>query len=262
MELKNAFDVPAPPERVWAFLLDVERVIPCMPGAELTEVIDDKNWKGKVTIKLGPVKMSFAGTVVMEERDDTAKRVVLRGKGTEASGKGMVAAVVTSQVTAAGTGAHVDILTDLKISGPAAQYGRGMIADVSELFTKQFASAMAARLVDNAPSNEPVPEGRASAVQVPDGAPDASSMPSNSASATAGSVPERMGVAASPGTAAGLPTSTVPRLPASTVPRASAPPSVKPISGFSLAWFALSRAFIRSFNRIWAALTGKSRDAV
>jgi uncharacterized protein len=151
VELKNSFEVPAPPDRVWAFLLDVERVIPCMPGAELTEVVDEKNWKGKVSVKLGPVKMAFAGSVVMEERDDANRRVVLKGKGTETGGKGMVSAVVTSKVEPVGTGARVEILTDLKISGAAAQYGRGMIADVSEHFTAQFAQAMAARLTEPAP---------------------------------------------------------------------------------------------------------------
>lgn len=166
MELKNAFEVPAPPERVWEFLLDVQRVIPCMPGAELTEVVDERNWKGKVNVKLGPVKMAFAGSVVMEERDDAARRVVLRGKGTETGGKGVVSALVTSQVQPAGSGTRIEILTDLKISGAAAQYGRGLIADVSEHFTAQFAEAMASRL------SQPVP-GTASEGGVPVSVPQA-----------------------------------------------------------------------------------------
>src|SRR5512132_3867780 len=86
--IENAFTVNAPAGDLWSFLLDVERIAPCMPGAELTEVIDERNWKGKVHMKVGPVAMSFAGTVSMESRDDEAHRVVLRAKGTEQKGKG------------------------------------------------------------------------------------------------------------------------------------------------------------------------------
>ena len=88
MQIENQFTVAAPAEELWSYLLDVERVAPCMPGAELTEVIDDRNWKGTVHAKFGPVSMSFAGTVTMEERDDTAHRVVLKANGMEQKGKG------------------------------------------------------------------------------------------------------------------------------------------------------------------------------
>ena len=81
MEIENEFTVPAPIDHVWAYLLDVERVAPCMPGAELTEVVDDTTWKGKVNMKLGPVSLSFAGTVTMQDRDDHAHKIVLSAKG-------------------------------------------------------------------------------------------------------------------------------------------------------------------------------------
>ena len=96
MLIENEFTVAAPIEGVWATLLDVERVAPCMPGAELTETVDERNWKGKVTIKFGPVGLSFAGTVEMTARDDAAHRVELVAKGMEAKGKGAASATITS----------------------------------------------------------------------------------------------------------------------------------------------------------------------
>lgn len=146
MQLEDSFEVPAAPDRVWKFMLDVERVIPCMPGAELTEVVDERTWRAKVKVKVGPVSMEYKGEVVIEERDDEAMRVMLKAKGTETRGKGLANAVVTSQLEPRGEGTYVGIVTDMTISGKAAQYGRGMIADVSGRFTKEFARNIAARL--------------------------------------------------------------------------------------------------------------------
>ena len=96
MLIENEFTVAAPIDFLWSYLLDVEKIAPCMPGAELTEVVDDKNWKGKLNAKFGPVSMSFAGTVTIESRDDAAHRVVLSAKGMEQKGKGAANAKVTS----------------------------------------------------------------------------------------------------------------------------------------------------------------------
>ena len=96
MLIENEFTVAAPIDFVWDYLLDVERIAPCMPGAELTDVVDDRNWKGKLNAKFGPVSMSFAGSVTMESRDDEQHRVVLRAKGMEQKGKGAANASVTS----------------------------------------------------------------------------------------------------------------------------------------------------------------------
>lgn len=146
MELKNEFVVPAPPDRVWDFMLDVEKVAPCMPGAEITGTVDEVTWKGKVSIKLGPVSLAFAGTVARQETDEEAHRVVLKAQGTETRGKGAASAAVTSRLEPADEGTRVMVLTDLVISGPVAQYGRGLIADVAERFTADFAQCLAARL--------------------------------------------------------------------------------------------------------------------
>ena len=101
MLIENEFTVSAPQDELWAYLLDVEKIAPCMPGAELTETVDDRNWKGKLNAKFGPVALAFAGTVAMTERDDEAHRVVLTAKGMEQKGKGAANATVTSWLEAA-----------------------------------------------------------------------------------------------------------------------------------------------------------------
>jgi carbon monoxide dehydrogenase subunit G len=146
VKLENSFVVPAAPDRVWALLLDVEQVVPCMPGAELTETIDERTWKGKVSVKLGPVSLSFAGTVVRERVEEEARRVVLKARGSEARGKGLVSATVTSRLEPSDGGTRIEIVTDLTLSGAVAQYGRGLITDVSRRFTDEFARCLADRL--------------------------------------------------------------------------------------------------------------------
>jgi carbon monoxide dehydrogenase subunit G len=148
MELHNDFEVAAPVDAVWVYVLDVEKIAPCMPGAELTEVVDDKNWKGKVTVKVGPVSMSFLGTVTMQERDDAAHRVVLKADGRDSRGKGAANALVTALMEPAGDGTKVSIDTDMTITGAAAQYARGgMIQDISGRLTKEFATCLQSNIL-------------------------------------------------------------------------------------------------------------------
>lgn len=147
MLIENEFEVAAPVEAVWAYLLDVERIVACMPGAELTETVDERTWKGKVTIKLGPVGLSFSGTVTMQERDDHAHRVVLSAKGMEQRGRGAATALATAWAEAAASGGtRVSFSQDLTVSGAVAQYSRGMMQDVSGRLTKQFADCLMANL--------------------------------------------------------------------------------------------------------------------
>lgn len=152
MRLENSFKVPSPLDRVWAFMMEVERVAPCMPGAEITDTVDENNWKGKVNIKLGPVAMAFAGKLTREEVDEAAHRVVLKAKGQETRGKGMASATITSELESGGAETNVRVITDLQISGAAAQYGRGLIADVSERFTQEFAECLARRMSSDDPA--------------------------------------------------------------------------------------------------------------
>ncbi|MQB01522.1 MAG: carbon monoxide dehydrogenase [Actinobacteria bacterium] len=143
MLIENSFQVAAPIDRVWSYLLDVEKVVPCMPGAELTETLDERNWKGKVTVKLGPVSLAFAGKVNMEERDEGAHRAVLKASGMEQRGKGAASAVITSTLEAGPSdGTIVNIVQDLKVSGQAAQFSRGMMQDVTNKLTQQFADCL------------------------------------------------------------------------------------------------------------------------
>ena len=142
MEIENEFDVPAPIDHVWAYLLDVERVAPCMPGAELTEVVDDHTWKGKVNMKLGPVSLAFAGTVTMQERDDQAKRIVLAAKGMEQKGKGAANASVTSWLEQGDGVTNVKMRADIHLTGTVAQLSRGLLPEVSRKLTQQFADCL------------------------------------------------------------------------------------------------------------------------
>lgn len=155
MLIENSFEVPAPIDRVWAYLLDVEKVAPCMPGAELTETIDDRNYKGKVVVKLGPVSLTFAGKVTMEERDESAHRAVLKASAMEQRGKGAASATITSTLEPTAQGTLVRIVQDLKITGQAAQFSRGMMQDVSNKLTQEFADCLKA----NMRSEEATPEG-------------------------------------------------------------------------------------------------------
>ncbi|HEV8282272.1 MAG TPA: SRPBCC family protein [Candidatus Limnocylindrales bacterium] len=142
MEIENEFDVPAPVDHVWAYLLDVERVAPCMPGAELTEVVDDHTWKGKVNMKLGPVSLAFAGTVTMQERDDQSKRIVLAAKGMEQRGKGAANASVTSWLEQGDGVTNVKMRADIHLTGTVAQLSRGLLPEVSRKLTQQFADCL------------------------------------------------------------------------------------------------------------------------
>lgn len=170
MRIDNEFVVEAPIDRVWEHLLDVEKIAPCAPGAELTEVVDDRTWKGKVNVKVGPVAMSFAGTVTLQERDDATHRAVLKADGREQKGRGAASALVTSRLEEAESGTRVVIETDLTISGAAAQYGRGMIGDVSKRLTNEFARCLQANMAaPGSPAGESAGAATADPREVSDG---------------------------------------------------------------------------------------------
>src|SRR5215213_8535912 len=130
MKLAHDFTVHAPPAQAWDVLLDVERVAPCLPGAAL-EGGDGTEFAGTMTIKLGPVTTRYAGTVRIEEADADARRAVMRAQARDARGDGTAAATITTRLEAVPDGTRVRVETDLAISGPAAQFGRGVMQDVS-----------------------------------------------------------------------------------------------------------------------------------
>jgi uncharacterized protein len=150
--IENEFTVAAPEDDLWSILLDVERMAPCMPGAELTETVDDRNWKGKVHMKFGPVAMSFAGTVSMTDRDDAAHRVVLNAKGTEQKGKGAADASVTAWLEPGSDAGHtaVKIRAEITLVGAAAQMSRGLLPEISRKLTQQFADCLQASMAAHA----------------------------------------------------------------------------------------------------------------
>ncbi len=147
MLIENEFEVPESVDHAWRYLLDVEKVAPCAPGAEITEVVDDRTWKGKILMKLGPVSLSFAGTVVIAEQDDTAHRVVLKAQGMEQKGKGAASATVTSWLEDQGPATLVKMQADITLTGAVAQLSRGLLPDVSAKLTRQFAECLRASMV-------------------------------------------------------------------------------------------------------------------
>jgi uncharacterized protein len=144
MLIENEFTVVAPIDFLWNYLLDVEKIAPCMPGAELTEVVDDRTWKGKLNAKFGPVSMSFAGTVMVQERDDVAHRVVLAAKGMEQKGKGAANASVTSWLEpgSSADSTTVKMEANITLTGAAAQLSRGLLPEISKKLTQQFADCL------------------------------------------------------------------------------------------------------------------------
>jgi hypothetical protein len=160
LQLEHEFEVPASPEQTLALLLDAERVVPCMPGAKLLEVVDERTWKSELGIKLGPVAMQFLADVKLLDRDDASRVVKLAVSARDTRGKGGAEATVDSALHPAdGGGTRVAMTTDLRFSGQAAQLGRpGVVKDVSNKLVGQFAECIKGQL-------SAAPEERAAAVE-------------------------------------------------------------------------------------------------
>jgi carbon monoxide dehydrogenase subunit G len=155
MLIKNDFEVAQPVEKVWEFFGDIPKVAACLPGTELTTELGDDSYEGTVAVRMGPVKLSFAGKAKITERDEAAKRLVVDASGAEARGRGQAAMVVTATLTRSGKGTKVGVAQDLQLSGAAAQYGRGMISDVTTVLMRDF-SANLARAIDAAERGESI----------------------------------------------------------------------------------------------------------
>jgi carbon monoxide dehydrogenase subunit G len=151
VELNNEFRVAVPAAKTWEVLTDVERVAPCLPGATLLSV-DGNEFTGAVKVKVGPITVSYKGDAAFLEKDVSAQRVVLKANGKETRGSGNAAAVVTAQLKDEGDATSVVITTDLTISGKAAQFGRGVLADVAASLIAQFAKSLEADMLGGAPA--------------------------------------------------------------------------------------------------------------
>jgi carbon monoxide dehydrogenase subunit G len=212
VEFDNSFEVPLPPAEAWAVLTDIRRIAPCMPGAELTDVVDEHTYRGKIAVRLGPVALAFAGTVLFEEMDATNRLARMKAQGNDAKGRGGANAKASFRLEPAGTGTKVLVHTDLALSGSVAQYGRGvgMIQATAAAIMGQFANNLKAQLAERAPAAAADAPLAAATAAVP--------APSTSAADTA------------------PPTGAQP------------PPAAKPISGFSLMAKVLWNAIVRLFT--------------
>jgi hypothetical protein len=215
MEFDNSFEVPLPPAEAWKVLLDIERIAPCMPGAELTEVVSKNTYKGRIGVRLGPVALTFAGIVKFEDIDDAQHTARVSAQGTDAKGRGGANAASVFRLEPAGSGSKVLVHTNLTLSGAVAQYGRGVgiIQATATQIMNQFAKSLKDRLgQDHPPAVAAAPASTAAAA------------PASTAPATASAAPS--------------------------IAPPSAPPPAKPISGFALMgsviWSWLSGLFKRS----------------
>jgi len=192
VELNNEFEVDRPIDETWVVLTDVERIAPCLPGAQLEE-IEGEEYRGLVKIKVGPITAQYKGKATFVEKDDTTHRAVLKAEGRDSRGAGNASALITAQLAENGAGrTKVTVNTDLTVTGKVAQFGRGVMADVSEKLLGQFVTNLETRVLSE-------PTGAATATAAPAAAAadvGAAPSPASAGAATAATT------AAPPGSAA------------------------------------------------------------
>jgi uncharacterized protein len=183
VEFDNSFEVPLPPAQTWKVLNDIERIAPCMPGAELTEVVDADTYKGRIAVRLGPVALTFAGVVKFEQRDEKLYTARISAQGTDAKGRGGANSVATLRLEPAGGGSKVLVHTNLTLSGSVAQYGRGVgiIQATATQLMNQFARCLKDKLAQDgavaAPTATSPPPQQSSPSIVPGAAPATAAKP-------------------------------------------------------------------------------------
>ena len=148
MEFDNSFEVPLRPAEAWPLLMDIRRIAPCMPGAEVTDVVDDTTYKGRIAVRLGPVALAFAGVVKLEEIDSVNYKARVKAQGSDAKGRGGANATAAFRLEGAPGGSKVLVHTDLALSGAVAQYGRGVgiIQATAAQIMNQFAANLKAQI--------------------------------------------------------------------------------------------------------------------
>ncbi len=258
MQLAHEFTVDTPIDRAWAVLTDVERIAPCMPGAELTEV-DGDTYHGLVKVKVGPITAQYKGTASFVEKDEAAHRAVLKAAGRDARGQGNASATVTAVMTEQGDGTRVEITTDMTVSGRVAQFGRGVMADVTARLLQQF--------VGNLEANVLAPGGKGEAAGAGDAPGQAGAAPATDAAGAAGAGPAAG--AAGIGTAAGA-SGTGPAAgaagagPATATAAAGPPPQQRtegePVRVVGLVLRSAARRTGQFFVRLFHRLTGRRED--
>lgn len=221
MQFENRFDVPLPPAEAWKVLLDVPRIAPCLPGAELTETLGPDKYKGRAGVKIGPVHLFFAGEAEIVEKDEVARKAKIKGKGADTKGRGNANATVDFTLTDHDGGTRVNVTTDLNLTGMVAQYGRasGLMKEIAGAIMGQFAENLRREIERTMPAAPPV----------------------DAAAASAGS---DLATAAAPAVAAVREAAATT---ANEAPRTT--PAAVPISAFSILWIALKNWIGGLFGR-------------
>ena len=235
MKLEQSFTVAAPVEQVWDMLVDVERVAPCLPGAEITGQGPDGSYEGNFTVKLGPTTASYRGSLRMDSLDEASRTATMHAKGTDKRGQGGANATIVSTMRQEGEETVVDVVTDFTITGRLARFGRGgMIEDISKRMMRDFSQCLQASMASEPAQAPAAAEAPAAAAPV---------TPGEEADAAAASA----GGAAAEASAA---TEAAPTPPAPTpAPPRTAPAPAKPIKGFSLLFSVLWDRIKRLFGR-------------
>jgi len=184
MELTHDFTVPASVDDAWATFMDLERVGSCFPGATVTSV-DESGFAGTVKVKLGPIALLYAGTGQFVERDDAAHRAVIEAKGKDKRGNGTAGATVTVQLAPAGEGTRIDVTTDLSVTGKPAQFGRGVMQDVSDKLLQQFVACIEGQFAPAEPEADSRAEGADAGSPAPAGDGGSAASTASAAGATA-----------------------------------------------------------------------------
>ena len=159
MLITQSFDLDQPVDQVWSFFDNIPPVAACIPGADLTKEVSETEYHGDVTISAGPVKLEFTGVVKVESRDDARKVIVLDAAGADKKGRGTANALLTVTLAALGGNTRVNMSMDLAIAGAAAQYGRGLVQDVTAVLIDQTAGSMKARMTAIAEGRDPMEVG-------------------------------------------------------------------------------------------------------
>jgi carbon monoxide dehydrogenase subunit G len=215
MQFENSFDVPLPPAEAWKVLLDVPRIAPCLPGAELTETLGPDKYKGRAGVKIGPVNLFFAGEAEILEKDEAARKAKLKGRGNDTKGRGQASATVDFNLVEHNGGTRVNVLTDLNMTGMVAQYGRasGLMKEIAGAILTQFADNLRKEIERSSPPATAPAQADAAAPVAAQATAQSTDAPAASASPAPASAPQA-------------------------APRPAAP-AAAPVSAFAILWIAL-----------------------
>jgi uncharacterized protein len=243
MKLEQSFTVAAPVEQVWDMLVDVERVAPCLPGAEITGQGPDGSYEGNFTVKLGPTTASYRGSLRMESLDEASRTATMHAKGTDKRGQGGANATIVSTMRQEGEETVVDVVTDFTITGRLARFGRGgMIEDISKRMLRDFSQCLQASM-----ASEPAPaasEAPAAAAPVTPGEEADAAVAS-----AAGAAAEASAAGQAPPPASQAAPSAAEPTPPPTPPRPQ-PQAAKPVHGVRLVLSVLWERVVRFFKRL------------